>query len=65
MDESTIRYEMEKSIERPLNLIIGAQWQISPEWQLRGEAQIFGDRCIGLLFINYRFGLKGHNLFSN
>lgn len=65
VDDATIRYEMEKSIVRPVNLIIGAQWQISPEWQLRGEAQIFGDRYIGLLSINYRFGLKGHNLFSN
>lgn len=55
---------MEKKIVRPVNLIIGGQWQISPEWQLRGEMQILGDRTIGLLSINWRFGIPGHNLFA-
>ena len=63
-ENSTISYQMNKESVRPVNLIIGGQWQISPEWQLRGEAQIFGDRFMGLLSINYRFGVKGHNLFA-
>ena len=64
IDNSTISYRMEKKIVRPVNLIIGGQWQISPEWQLRGEMQILGDRTIGLLSINWRFGIPGHNLFA-
>jgi hypothetical protein len=64
IDNSTIRYSMQKSIERPFNLIIGGQYQYNLRWQFRGEAQILGDRFGGLISVNYRFGLKGKNLLS-
>jgi hypothetical protein len=56
---STIKYSMKKTIERPFNLIIGGQWQINQRYQVRGEAQILGDRIGGLFSLNYRFGVKG------
>ena len=34
-------------------------------WQLRAEAQLLGDRTAGLFSLNYRFGIKGKNWFSN
>jgi hypothetical protein len=62
---STIQYEMKKSIDHPFNLIIGGQYQVNLRWQVRGEAQIFGDRFGGLLSLNYRFGIKGKNFLGS
>ena len=62
---STIHYQMQKKIERPFNLIIGGQYQVNLRWQLRGEAQLLGDRFGGLISLNYRFGLRGKNLLSS
>ena len=64
VENSTIRYEMDKVIGRPINLLIGGQWQINRVWQLRGELQLIGDRTMGLLSVNWRFGLPCKNLFS-
>ncbi|PWJ42097.1 hypothetical protein [Sediminitomix flava] len=55
---STIQYSMDKYIEYPYNLLLGAQWQINRRWQIRTEAQICGDRSAGLFSVNYRFGVK-------
>lgn len=64
LPNSSIQYQMQKKIDRPFNLIIGGQYQYSLRWQLRGEAQILGDRFGGLLSLNYRFGIKGKNMLS-
>jgi len=46
-------------------MLLGAQWQINHRWQLRAEAQVLGDRTAGLFSVNYRFGVRGKNWFSN
>ncbi|MCG8578655.1 MAG: hypothetical protein MI866_01985 [Bacteroidales bacterium] len=61
VENSYIRYEMNKSIENPWNMLVGAQWQINKRWQVRAEAQFMGDRTAGLVSLNYRFGIKGKN----
>ncbi|HEY9115805.1 MAG TPA: hypothetical protein VIN10_13995 [Bacteroidales bacterium] len=61
---STIQYSMQKSIDRPYNMIIGGQWQINQRYQIRAEAQFLGDRTGGLLSFNYRFGIKGKNFLA-
>jgi len=60
-----IRYSFDKKINSPWNMLVGAQWQISYRWQVRAEAQFLGDRTAGLFSLNYRFGIKGENWFSN
>jgi hypothetical protein len=64
VENSTIHYQMQKSIEHPFNMIIGGQYQYNLRWQLRGEAQFLGDRFGGLISVNYRFGIKGKNFMS-
>lgn len=59
-----IRYSFNKTIEKPWNMLIGAQWQINYRWQIRAEAQFLGDRTAGLFSLNYRFGIRGKNWFS-
>lgn len=59
-----IRYSFDKTIEKPWNMLVGAQWQINYRWQLRAEAQFLGDRTAGLFSLNYRFGIRGKNWFS-
>ena len=65
IENGYIRYSFNKSIENPWNLLLGAQWQINHRWQLRAEAQVLGDRTAGLFSVNYRFGVRGKNWFSN
>jgi hypothetical protein len=62
IQNSSIQYEMQKTIDKPFNLIIGGQYQYNLRWQVRGEAQILGDRFGGLISLNYRFGIKGKTL---
>jgi len=64
IEEGYIRYSFDKTINEPWNMLIGAQWQINYRWQMRAEAQFLGDRTAGLFSLNYRFGIKGKNLFS-
>lgn len=64
LETATIQYEMKKSIDHPFNLIIGGQYQINLRWQIRGEAQVLGDRFGGLFSLNYRFGIKGKNFLG-
>ncbi|WP_167614298.1 hypothetical protein [Maribellus sediminis] len=59
-----IRYSFNKAIEKPWNMLVGAQWQINYRWQVRAEAQFLGDRTAGLFSLNYRFGIRGKNWFS-
>ncbi len=59
-----INYDFIKSIDNPMNMLIGGQWQINYKWQARGEVQFLGDRTAGLFSLNYRFGIRGKNWFS-
>jgi hypothetical protein len=65
VEDGYIRYSFNKKISNPWNVLTGAQWQINYRWQLRAEAQFLGDRTAGLFSLNYRFGIKGKNWFSN
>ncbi|TFV96024.1 hypothetical protein E4S40_07295 [Algoriphagus kandeliae] len=65
IQDSYISYSFNKGIENPWNMLIGAQWQLNYRWQIRTEAQFLGDRTAGLFSLNYRFGIKGKNWFSN
>jgi len=65
IEDGYIAYSFNKSIDNPWNMLMGAQWQINYRWQLRTEAQFLGDRTAGLFSLNYRFGIKGKNWFSN
>lgn len=64
VDDGYISYYFNKTINDPWNMLVGAQWQVNYRWQLRAEAQLFGDRTAGLFSLNYRFGIKGKNWFS-
>jgi len=65
IENGYLRYSFNKSIDNPWNLLVGGQWQINHRWQLRAEAQVLGDRTAGLFSVNYRFGVRGKNWFSN
>lgn len=56
-----IRYSMNKGVPKPLNMLLGVQWQIDYRWQVRAEAQLLGSRTAGMISVNYRFGVKGKN----
>lgn len=58
INQSYIKYSMEKTTHKPWNLLLGVQWQVSDHWQMRTEAQLLGDRIAGLFSFNYRFGIK-------
>lgn len=64
IEEGYLRYSFNKSIEKPWNMLLGAQWQINYQWQIRAEAQFLGDRTAGLFSLNYRFGIRGKNWLS-
>ncbi len=68
LDESIetgyIKYKMDKTVERPWNMLLGIQWQINQNWQMRTEGQILGDRKAWLFSFNYRFGIKGKTWFA-
>jgi hypothetical protein len=52
---------MNKEVPKPLNMLLGVQWQIDYRWQVRAEAQLLGSRTAGMISVNYRFGVKGKN----
>jgi len=64
ISDGYIQYEFNKEITKPWNMLVGAQWQINYRWQVRAEAQFLGDRTAGLFSLNYRFGIRGKNWFS-
>ncbi len=63
-DDGVIRYQMQKVIPNPWNLLVGVQFQLDPHWQFRAEYQGLGDREGALLSVNYRFGIRGKTLFG-
>jgi hypothetical protein len=64
VDNGVIRYEMQKVIPQPWNLLFGVQYQPNKRWQFRAEWQTLGDRDGALLSLNYRFGIPGKTLFG-
>jgi len=52
--ESTIAYNMDKQVKAHWNGLIGMQYQINKNWQLRGEGGVIGDRKSFLISLNYR-----------
>ncbi|MFV0565169.1 MAG: hypothetical protein ACK5NB_04955 [Flavobacteriaceae bacterium] len=64
LETSYIKYKMDKTVDRPWNMLMGIQWQINQNWQMRTEAQILGDRSAWLFSFNYRFGINGKTWFS-
>ena len=65
VEDGTIRYQMQKVIPKPWNLLLGVQYQSSNRWQFRAEWQTLGDRDGVLLSANYRFGIKGKTWFGH
>jgi hypothetical protein len=64
VEAGSIQYQMDKSIHKPFNVLLGAQWQINDSYQARAEYQFVGGRKVFLLSANIRFGIKGKTLFS-
>lgn len=56
-NNGTIHYKADKEPHQEWNMIIGGQYEINKEWQVRTEAGIIGNRKSFLLSGNYRFGL--------
>jgi hypothetical protein len=57
VEGSSIQYSMTKKALGPINFVLGLQYQINLDWQIRAEAQMLGGRSSGLLSLNWRFGL--------
>jgi hypothetical protein len=55
--DTKINYSIRKSLKSKWNGLLGAQWQINPHWQVRGELG-FGSKQQTLISLNYRFGIK-------
>ncbi len=52
--ESIVQYGMDKQVKQHWNGLIGLQYQINKNWQLRTEGGVIGDRKSFLLSLNYR-----------
>ncbi len=52
--ESQVTYSMDKQVKAHWNGLIGAQYQLNKNWQLRVEGGVIGDRKSVLASLNYR-----------
>ena len=50
-----VKYAMDKRPAEKWNMVIGGQFQINKNWQIRTEGGIVGDRKSFLASVNYRF----------
>jgi len=50
-----VRYGMDKRPAEKWNMVIGGQFQVNKNWQIRTEGGIVGDRKSFLASVNYRF----------
>lgn len=64
IDNTYIKYDMQKTSPKPWNMLTGLQFQYNDRWQGRVEMQYLGARTAGLLSVNYRFGIRGKTWFS-
>lgn len=53
--DTQIKYNLQKEVAQPFNLILGAQYQLNKNWMFRTEIGVFGKRSQFLLNLNYRF----------
>jgi hypothetical protein len=53
---STVQYSLAKRIKDPWNFTIGAQYQLSRRWMIRGEYGFLGSRTQVITGLQYRFG---------
>ena len=60
--EGTTHYKLGKNPKQEWNVIVGGQYQINKEWQIRAEGGIIRNRKSILLSANYRFGIKKRHL---
>ncbi|WP_281613034.1 hypothetical protein [Flammeovirga sp. SubArs3] len=56
VENTTVYYEFDKRLEKNWNLVVGGQWQINREWQIRTEAGFLPGKYQIMLSGNYRFG---------
>ena len=53
--ESIVEYGMDKQVSQMWTMLLGAQYQLNKNWQLRFEAGFIGSRKSFLASLNYRF----------
>ena len=53
--DAIVSYGIDKQTKELWNGVIGIQFQLNKQWQLRSEAGIIGDRRSFMASINYRF----------
>jgi hypothetical protein len=56
VNDTEIDYELDRRLEMPWDLAIGAEYQLGPKFLIKGEGQFIGSRTAFLFSINYRFG---------
>lgn len=57
VESSSVQYTMNKQQKSLWNIIVGAQYQHSKHWMLRGEFGFRGTRTQGMVGLQYRFGM--------
>lgn len=53
--ETTVNYRLDKRVEKPWNMLVGFNAQITPHWGIRGEVGFFGRTQVMIGGV-YRFG---------
>lgn len=53
--DTVIRYDLDKAVSEPWNMLVGTEIGLSDAWRLRGEVGFLG-RTQVVLGVNYRFG---------
>lgn len=53
---NVVNYDLDKSLETPWNMLLGAQYGLEPDWFVRTEIGLIGRYSV-LFSVNYRFGL--------
>ncbi|WP_075604047.1 hypothetical protein [Saccharicrinis aurantiacus] len=56
LENTTVHYQFDKRLERNWNFIVGGQWQINRDWQIRTEAGFLPGKYQVMISANYRFG---------
>ena len=56
LGNSTVQYSLSKRVKDPWNFTVGAQYQLSRRWMIRGEYGFLGSRTQLITGLQYRFG---------
>lgn len=62
--DSLIYYGFNKKVPKPWSMTIGANYQINHRWDINTIYTFLGSRNQFTIGLNYRFGLKGKNMFA-